>query len=234
MALLLSKPQQNVKQVDFKGRRSGGRGRRRGRGRGRISYIGAVRQLKSDFKALVSTLNVEDKYIDTIVAPTAFASTAAVLTLLNGTQLGNTANTRTGFSTKAVDLQLNLLLTQNSAAANTFVRIVLIRDEQPNSAVFLGNDLMIDSTNVLSLRYVPYIPRFHTYMDELICLTANNVHGAVISRTFRTSFHVQYNTSNAGTIADINKNSLYLYLQSNESANFASYSFFARFSYVDN
>lgn len=232
--MLSAKPKQNVKQVDFKGRRPRrGRGRG-GRGRGRISYLGAIKQLKGDFKALVSTLNVEDKYIDTIVAPTAFASTAAVLTLLNGTQLGNTSVTRNGFSTKAVDLQISLYLTQSSAATNTFVRLVLVRDEQPNSAIFLGNDLMVDSTNVLSLRYVPYIPRFHSYLDQIVCLTSSNNHAVVMSKTIRLGFHVQYNTSNAGTIADINKNSLYLYLQSNETANFASYSFYVRFSFVDN
>ncbi len=229
---MISKPRQNVKQVDFKGKRPGRR-RKRGRG-GRISYTGAVRQLKSDVKGLISALNVEDKYIDTIVAPTAFASTAAVLTLLNGTQLGNTASTRNGQSTKAVDLQFNLLLTQNASASVTFVRVIIFRDEQTNSAAPAGNDLMVDSTNVLSLRYVPYLPRFHTYLDETICMTSSNNHGVVRSRMFRLGFHVEYNTSNAGTVADIARNSLYLYLQSNEGTNFASYSFFTRFSFVDN
>lgn len=225
-----TKPAQNVKNVDFRGRRP----RRKRRGSGRMSYTGMIRQVKSDVKALIQTLNVEDKFIDTIVAPTAFTSTAAVLTLLNGCQLGNTAITRNGFSTRAVDFQINLFLTQAAAATNTFVRVVLVRDEQPNSAVFLGNDLYVDSTNVLSLRYVPYIPRFHTYLDEIFTLTSTNQHAIVTSRIVNLSFHVQYNTSNAGTIADINKNSLYLYLQSNESVNFASYSFFTRFSFVDN
>jgi len=230
---MLAKPRQNIKNVDYRGKRPGGRKRGR-RGLKRISYTGMIRQVKSDVRALINTLNVEDKFIDTIIAPTAFASTAAVLTLLNGASLGNTAITRNGYSTRAVDLQINITLTQSGAATNTFVRIIIVRDEQPNSAVFLGNDLMVDSTNVISLRYVPYIPRFHTYFDEIFCLTSSNNHAAVISRTINMSFHVQYNTSNMGTIADINKNSLYLYLQSNESANFASYGVFARFSFVDN
>ncbi len=227
-----TKPRRNVKQTDQRLRRRG-RGGRSARGGG-ITYPNIARKIWRDVQMLKAMINVEDKYIDTNVAFTAFASTAPVYTLLNGMQLGTGPSARIGQSIRAASIQMNIGLTQNTSAVNTFVRIMLVVDSQPNSAAPGANDILTTGADPFALRYVPFLPRFNVLYDELIVLTSSNEHGQVLSCTLPLGFHVQYNTSNAGTIADINKNSLYLVLQSQETVNFASYAFDTRFSFVDN
>ncbi len=224
----------NVKQVDFAPSGKGSRKKGKRPNPSSFGYIDMIYKIKADMNRLKRAINVEDKYIDTAVGLTAFASTAAVLTLLNGCQLGNTASTRNGQSTKGVNLQFTLRVNQAAAATNTVVRFILLWDKQPNSVTFAGNDLLVDSTNPISLRYAPYLPRFDVLHDEVIVLTSNNLHSYVTEVMQVFARPVQYNTSNAGTIADLNRNALFLYLQSDEGTNFASYSFYSRFSFVDN
>jgi hypothetical protein len=220
----------NIKQVDFKGKRPKGSKRR---GNKRIAYGDVLKQVMADVRTLKSYLNVEDKYLDTVFNAVAIPN-SATYTLLNGLSLGTTANTREGQSVKAVDLQFNMTLTQSSVATQTFVRIVLLSDSQCNAAVPGATDVFADTTNIRSLRNVGYSERFHLYFDEIVALQIVNLNSWAVSRVITMGFHQAFNTGNAGTVADITRNSLYLLTFSNEATNTPLLGGYFRYSFVDN
>lgn len=222
----------NVKQVDFKGRRQGGR-RKRGRRTSKITYGMMARKVMSDLNYVKGMLNVEDKYKNSIASAQAISDTWGV-NILNNLSLGNTSTTRQGQSIKAVDLQFNITASMNASAQVTFLRFIILRDEQPNAAAPAIGDVLEDSTNIRSLRNVSYNERFHIYYDDIVALNINGMQAWVTSKLLRIQFHTLFNTSNNGTIADITKNSLYFCLASSETTNTPSVGWYMRFSFIDN
>ncbi len=221
----------NVRQDNYAKRRRKKRVRTKSSG-GRISYMAAFKQLRGDISLLRSYINTEDKYKD--VTSTSTPSNAATLVLLNGLNLGTTATTRTGQSVKSADLQMNITFLMNSAAGDTFIRFMIFRDEQPNAAAPAGNDVLVDSTNLRSLRTVSYNTRFMVLHDEFISL-AQDGQGNLAKSVFKNlGFHQLFNTADNGTVADITKNSLYVLLISNEATNTPTVTFYSRYSFVDN
>ncbi len=71
--------------------------------------------------------------------------------------------------------------------------------------------------------------------DEVIALSTAGPSNAVrvVSPT-GCNFHVEYNNGNAGTIADINSNSLYLVCFSDQATNTPTFQAYVRTWFVDN
>jgi hypothetical protein len=222
-------PRRNVAQVDYNGRNS-----RRGRKPMRkqpITYYDISRKVIADVAYIKKLLNVEDKYNDSQAA-TAIAN-AATYALMNGLQLGNTSVTRNGQSIKCADFQFTATLTMAAAATTTFFRMIIFVDSASNATVPGVSDVYQDCTTVRSMRQVAYIKRFKVIYDELIALDTNNPL-CVISKTFSLSHHTEFNTGNAGTIADIASGSLYLLMFSDQAVNTPTISYWGRHSFVDN
>ncbi len=159
-------------------------------------------------------------------------STTFALTLENGLTQGNTTSTRIGASVDLVVWQLNMRLTVNASATNTFVRVLLVQDKQPNGAAFTSADLLTSST-VNAMQLPASQNRFVIYVDEVFALAPNWKTNQV--KTFRVDLNFQtlYGLGNAGTIADITSNSLYLCTLSNEATNTPLMSWSSRVWYYD-
>jgi len=223
----------NVRQDNFKSKKRGPKGRSSKMRRSSITYSQIGAKVLSDVRALKRLLNVEDKYSDVIANAQNVPNTPTYV-LLNGLSLGTSAITRNGQSIRCADLQFNCTITISSAASASFVRLVLLQDTQPNASVPGADDVYVDTTNVRSMRTVGYNTRFRIILDELVSLTAVNLTSYAMTRLFPLSFHVEFNTGNAGTIADITKGSLYLLYFSNEGTNYPLIGYYSRFSFVDN
>jgi hypothetical protein len=202
----------------------------------RIPYEVMAKQVYGDvlpyMKSLKNLLNVEDKYVD-VANTTGFNSTATLI-LLNGVLQDDTENGRVGISIKSVAMDLNVTLTINSSATASYVRLFVVRDEQPNGAAFGYGTYVASQTDVRTLTNVNFEQRFYTYVDELFALNANGQQNQVFRTRIPLNFHTYYDDSDAGDITDIAKNSLYLVIVSNEATNSPTVGYYSRYWFVDN
>lgn len=200
--------------------------------RGQV-YMDFGRQAIQDLNYLRRFINTEVHYSDVAVAA-AGTSTTPTFNLLNGSQTGDGASNRSGISIKLNRCDLRYILTNNATAVTTFTRIMVIRDNQPNAAIFAIGDLL-NATTMVSPYTVSNQMRFVVMYDEVIALsTAGPANSAQVSSPIGCNFHVEYNTGNAGTIADINTNSLYLVYFSNQATDTPTFQAYVRTWFVDN
>lgn len=156
---------------------------------------------------------MEWKYLD--VAVNLNMDSGGSLALLNGLVPGTGASQRVGQSIRLMSVELRLL---NFVTAATGVdqvhRIALVLDKQTNAAAMTGA-AYLNSATIYGLRLLENRKRFKTFMDRPMYLNATAEPGAGcyshIYLKMRNPVTVEYNTGNAGTVADIVSNSLYLY-----------------------
>lgn len=216
-------------------RKSGGKGRKGPRipkRNSRLQVYGAAgSQLYRDVKWLISVVNVEDKYVDTNNS-IAFTN-AWQYALLNPVSQGTTPNTRIGQSIKTVGLEFrfNAFINAASTASQT-IRIMIFKDKQPNGA----NPGVADvyPAGSLTPRVVGYLDRFQIMFERTYVL--NTVNTTIITEAYieTMGFHVEFNTGNAGTIADITVNSVFVGFFSDQAVSLPQFSYNSRFAYVDN
>ncbi len=222
----------NVNKVNVPKRR-GRRGRRNGK-RG-ITYQQIGNKVFNDvmpvIKLMKRLLNTENKYVD--YSTTLGVSSTSGNNLVNPLAQGNSATTRLGDTVKYDFMQWNFIVTINPAAVASQVRLCIVRDEQPNGALAAPGSYMAAST-VQSMTQFQQETRFYTYVDEIIAVDANGPQTLVFRGSKNLGFHSNYGLGNAGTVADISKNSLFLYAVSNEATNTVSVAIYIRLLFVDN
>ncbi len=202
--------------------------------RSRVQIYGDFgRQALRDLNLLRRFVNTEVHYSDLAIAA-AGTSTTPTFTLLNGSQTGDGVSNRTGISIKLERCDLRFILTNNATAVTTFTRVMVIRDKQPNGAIFAIGDLLVATTPVS-----PYSDfnqaRFVVMYDEVFALsTAGPANASRVVAPSGCNFHVVYNSGNAGTVADINTNSLYLISFSDQATNTPTIQSYVRTWFVDN
>lgn len=194
--------------------------------------VGAVAKLARDVSYLRSVVNVEKKYIDNTNTTT--SNGTAALVLLNGLSQGTTAITREGQSIKMSSIFFHGLWAINSLASTTLARVMLILDTQANASVPAASDILVTPSAVLSPLTIGNGMRFKVLMDTRVSMSINGVEQIRRKRYMKCGFHVKYNTGNAGTIADIQTNSLYMLHVSDSNVNAPSFAYWIRVRYIDN
>jgi hypothetical protein len=228
----------NRRLVNDDKRRSGGKGKTRSRmvsnrPQGRMEVYGAAAsQLGKDVKWLMSVVNVEDKYLDT--TSSAASSSSWQYVLCNAISQGVTPSTRIGQSIKCVGIELRYtILCATASTAFQTVRLMLFVDKQPNAANPGATDVY--GAGVLLPRTVGYLDRFKVIHEITMAFSPISNNGIMTgSFIHKQDFHQEFNTGNAGTIADITRNSLFVGYYTDQGANQATVSFTCRYVYVDN
>lgn len=160
----------------------------------------------------------EFKFLDTTVSSD--MNTTAILLLLNGMQYGNTAITRIGMKINIKSLEMRLLLRPTvTTGVENHCRWTLILDRQPNGAAPAAVTDILTAQSNTGMHNLANRKRFKILRDQSFTLgsvvagastgmpTARNEHVYI---KFRKGLVTEYNTGNAGTVADISTNSLYL------------------------
>lgn len=237
-----SKPIRLVKSDSKRNRKSSGKSNSLRRGRRNKpnlnppnrwnTYSNAGRQALQDINYLRRFINTETNYTDAVVNGVA-SSTTATFTLLNGIQLGDTAATRTGQSVKCVKIDLNIAVVGNQSATSILGRILVVMDKQANAATFAVGDLL-NATTVTSMFTIGNQMRFSVLYDESYAMNINGNFCFVERKLLNCQSHTEYNTGNAGTVADINTNSIYLIHFTDQATNTPLISFYSRYWFVDN
>lgn len=196
-------------------------------------YSAAGRQALRDVNALRRFINTEIHNTDAVGNGVASTSTASFV-LLNGLTTGDGNSNRTGQSVKGDGIDLKFTVTGNAAATPLFQRVLVVRDKQPNSAIFAIGDLL-NATTVTSTYTIGNQMRFDVLYDESFSLVPASDSYAILRNTrINANFHTEYNTNNAGTVADIVTNSIYLIHFSDQAVNNSSFSYYSRYWFIDN
>lgn len=183
---------------------------------------GAIKDIKS-------LMNVERKFFDEMQVNQAIGTTAAVYPLSQiGT--GDTYNTREGLSIKCISHLLRLTAVMNVSAEQTFVRLIIFRDEEQRSSTPTGSEVLEVATDYLSPINHVNGRRFTIMRDHTINLT--KTYNAKLYKNFsKAQFHVKYSGVNS---TDTKEGNLYLLIITDQSTDTPLIDFDSRLRYVDN
>ncbi len=200
----------------------------------RIPYSKIGAQVLSDVNSIRKMFNTELKYNDSVATTT--VGTTFTIYLLNALTQGTTSTTRLGDTIRASRLQLNISCNINTASTTGYVdfRIFVIRDLQPNGATFAAASYLQAPTNVLSPINMAQCKRFVTIDDQIFTLDLQGPEAYTYRKVYELNFHPEYGLGNAGTVADISKDALFLAVLSNDNTNMPGYTFYSRFQFIDN
>jgi hypothetical protein len=165
---------------------------------------------------------------------TTYGTTYAV-NLLNGLVQGTDYNNRVGISIKAVSLLCRLTIRINSAATlDSFFRFVILRDIQANNAT-VAQATIFETTDYNSLIRSDWSQRFYFYRDTTYKLSLAGPSTVSVEFSVPLGFHTHYvKGADAGTIADIATNVLFVWFASSDNTNQISANTNFRFFFVDN
>ncbi len=195
-------------------------------------YQAAGGQALRDLNRLRQFINAEIHYLDTVQTAVNITSTTTFV-LLNGMQTGDTSITRTGQSIKMDGLDFRWYVTGNVTAVQVAFRLLVVVDKQPNNAIFAIGSLLNTAT-VVSPYTVGGQSRFVVLYDQTYSLTTAGPLAANACVRIAANQHVEYNTANAGDITDINTNSLYLLMISDQAVNVPIMYGYLRLWFIDN
>ncbi len=200
-----------------------------------IYSIGKTATLAKQVYKLKRMINVEYKFIGIINTATAIPVVPVIIQLNNISQ-GDTSQTREGDQIKSTRLSVHYLFTQHATATQTMVRVMLIKDSQPNGAIYGATDILSDVTVLDSMnsfynldgkfRFRILYDRVHTMSDS-----GNQIVKGKINVNLNDK--IRY-TGNAGDITDLTNCGYSLMIMSTETTNTPSFSQFTRLRFIDN
>lgn len=150
-------------------------------------------------------------------------NTSWSFSILNNVIQGGTAQSREGNECNFFRLEMSgLIQTAAVVGGSAVCRMLVVQDRQANGATFAATDLFYDQTDIWSLFNVPLMHRFSVLFDKTIDLNSYAANSSNITyRSFKKNKKIKVKTSyngNVGTIADIEKNSIYFIYASNIAA----------------
>jgi hypothetical protein len=165
-----------------------------------------------------SLYGAEVKYVDSGFS---YAMTSAGYTLLNGLVPGTGLSGRIGreVTIRAIDHNMRMLPTAANPIISVDAAALIVSDKQADGAIFSSNDLLM-SGSPQALQNPLNIQRFHlhrrwdttivNYNTAATFATAPQAAVVLIGR-IPMNLKVNFNSGGAGTVGDIQTNSLYLY-----------------------
>jgi hypothetical protein len=195
--------------------------------------------MKRDLGWLLSVVNVETKYIDTLFNANNMSNGIGSQSLLNGCTTGTSGITRNGQSIKALKCIIDLIVNVGTTSPVN-CRMILIVDKATNGSTIGINSIFqaaIDGASdyTTSQRNVATVgSRVIFLMDEQFQMDTVQNTAKVIKRVIPLNFHTKFNTGTAGTVADISEYSLYFCAMSSASATPPTFKGSIRFEFTDN
>lgn len=172
------------------------RGRQKARKSEPRRNLGAVHELKGKLNTF-SAVSLND---------------ASSVTLLNGLAPGLAINERVGQQVHLMRLEGHgQVQVTPSTGVDQIVRLIIVRDRQPNGAAPAYNDVMT-AVSTFALPSLNNQKRFIILWDRTFQLNASAEAFSQIPFAVEIplDFKVQFNAGTAGTVADINTNALFL------------------------
>lgn len=181
---------------------------------------------------LVERINSEVHYSDISLGATAVSTTAA-FNLLNGSQTGDGVTNRTGSSIRLRGTDLRFSITGNVIAVSTLTRVLVVIDKEADGLAFAATDLLTSSSVYAAYSAFNQM-RFTILYDKVFSNTTGGPFQQVVCHRCKYDVHCMYNAGNAGTVADINTNSVYLMYVSDQAVNTSTIQGYFRTWFIDN
>lgn len=163
------------------------------------------------------TSEIEDKIVSQTIASTNITSGVPFTLLLNGLSQGTTVGTRLGNKCRfsSIDMRLYFYNTTNTFSNDNIFRVILVKEKPALGAAISLNSLLGSATPIVTALYEDtnrdFKHRFKILMDRSYNMWDNTGFcQRMIHIRKRLNFITNYARGNAGTIADIDVNSLYL------------------------
>lgn len=188
---------------------------RKGRKVARVSMV----------KRMINTM-IEQKWKTDVSPATTVGYNGTFFALCNGMTLGTTHSNRVGNQIRMKQLELGIVCAAQTQIST--VRVLVFIDKQPNQAIFNPNQIFVNNPpstlDPVSPLHPDFWPsRYQLLYDRSTTLTiqggATNVNG---EKRWRIRIplknkRTQFIDSNLGTVADISKNTLWVYMTSDEN-----------------
>lgn len=207
---------------------------RRRRGRGGKGWRGitigqAARSAYQGVKYLRGLVNSEMFHLDTFINTA--ASTTPTVTHLTALAQGDNDPGRTGNSIFAKALVLRLSLNIGAAATQSWVRVVLLWDNQQIAGTVPAFNDVFEGNNIYDVMNKTHLGRFSILLDKTFVLDNVSCKAIQYNKYFTFAKHIRYYGANS---TNIEKNGLYLMYVSSEAVNTAVVSANVRMDYHDN
>jgi len=196
-------------------------------------YGPAAYQLYKDVNYVKSMLNVEKKYIDTLVNSQDMDTTGAIQ-LLNGCTQGTSGTTRNGQSIKMCSIEMRgIIALDPDTVVGSICKVAIVLDTQPNAgAPTIAN--IWSSAFPTALRLIGTGKRFRILYSKCRALSINGNEVLYFKWFKKLKIHTRYNTGNVGDITDITTNSLYLIYSSTDTTDPSLLTVNIRVRFIDN
>lgn len=174
----------------------------------------------------------ERKYINISINDTILsAGPLTQFNLLNGMLQGTSVSQRTGNNIFIKYVNIRVKAVAGGAETGFFLRLGVVQDRQPNGAAPAATDIWTVD-DLLSNRQLNKSERFKIWADSTLDSVADSRVLTWIRYINMRDMKTQY-MANAGTVADISKNSLYFYCNAASIANNLTVAGYARVCYYD-
>lgn len=215
----------------YRRRRPYRRRRYRRGGGNQLTYWNMGKKVARDVWRLKQMVNVEYKNIDTAPGNKTCSSTANLI-LLNPCSRGDDATDRDGRQIRMKSVYLKGSLVIHASATATWVKIALVCQKEARGTL-LTTAQVYETEEINALRELDNRRDVFILWDRVFRLNSDNsmMHW---EKYFKIDMKTVFNSGNAGTIADIESNALYLYILSNEATNTPTCNVSCRIRFIDN
>ncbi len=207
-------------------------GRRRYNNNGNFTYGNVLDKVVKDVIRLKGLINTEFKTND--VSSTVAVPETGLVLLLNATIAGDDFDNRDGRQVRWKSIQYAINILQHATATQTITRVMIVIDKQPNATLMTIGELLTSGANNLDFRNLDNRKRFVILSDRVV--TQSDTNNLVNRLDFyqKMDMITIYDDSNAGTIADIESNALFLVAVSSEATNSPTLQIETRMRFIDN
>lgn len=176
-------------------------------------------------------LNVEYKFIDSLVQSSTVSSVATVA-YLSGTAEGDTNAQRDGNSILCKSIYVYLSFTKHATPTTTMIRAILLIDHNNQGAAPATLDIL-DENNVNAMLNKTNGERFTILRDERYALDVAQDNIIVDKWYLKPECHIKYGGT-SGAVGDARDQAIFLYLLSDQPSNAPGYAYNSRIRFIDN
>lgn len=215
------------KKVGFRKRRSaaGASWKKYGARAGGLAY-----RAYQGVRRIQKLINVEKKFFD-VHNDTSPSSAGTVISLSNIAQ-GNDYNNRDGNSILCQSLFFQARVTMNNSASSSFVRIILLVDNDQRGVDPTVAELL--ETGVVESPLTHDVGRrFNILMDKVVNISGTGDQNKFVKRYINYNQHIKYKDT-AGADASAYEGNLFLFMISNEGTNVPLVNWHSRLRFTDN
>lgn len=196
------------------------------------SVSSIARTALSTALAVKKLLNVEVKFNDT--SGTSIPNNTGGIATISAMTKGTNYNQREGNSIKNMSIQWRGTASINASATETFVRLMIFRDNECQGAYPAVTDVLQSASVVSPLNHLNG-KRFKILSDKVYSLSINGRENLSFKHFIKIDkSHCKYNDANAGDVTDQREGALMYLIISNEATNKPSCQLYFRQRFVDN